>query len=115
MEFEYDNDYVKKLFSDFQLMKKKTDGTFTKLVKKRCDQLRAFDTFADFFVSKLGKPHRLSGDRSDFYAVHITGNKRLIIKPLSENLSPDSLKKCRKILIKGVEDYHGSKTKSYIP
>ncbi len=115
MEFEYENDSVKELFSDFQLMKKKTDGTFTKLVKKRCDQLRAFDTFADFFASKLGKPHRLSGDKSDCYAVNITRNKRLIIKPVSDNLSPDSLKKCRKIVIVGVEDYHGSKTKSYIP
>ncbi len=115
MEIEYDNDKVQQLFTDFDLMKKKTDAVFTKLTKKKYEQIRAFETFAEFLKSRIGKPHSLSGDKSDCYGVNITGNKRLVVKPISADLSAESLALCKKIIIKGVEDYHGSKVTSYIP
>jgi Txe/YoeB family toxin of Txe-Axe toxin-antitoxin module len=115
VEIEYDNKNVEALFSDFELMKKKTDAVFTKLVKKKYEQIKAFDNFADFIRSGIGKPHPLSGDKDDCYGVNITGSKRLVVCPISQNLSMTSLQLCKKIIIKGVENYHGSKTTSYIP
>lgn len=115
MEITYDNSRVERLFSDFNKMKKKTDAVFTKLVKRRFDQLLAFDTFADCLRARFGNPHALSGDKKGCYGINVTANKRLIVCPVSEDLSLESLKKCKKIVIKGVEDYHGSKTTSYIP
>ena len=115
MEFEYENPKVEKHFEDFDLIRKKTDGVFTKLLKKRCDQLRAFVTFSDLLQSRIGNPHSLKGSRKGLYAVNVDKNKRLIVQPVSDDLSPESLKKCKKVVIKGVEDYHGSKVTSYIP
>ncbi|MCF7931861.1 MAG: hypothetical protein K9K93_01715 [Acholeplasmataceae bacterium] len=115
MELTYDHKRVQKLFDDFDQMRKETNTVFTKLVKKRVDQLRAFETFADYLQSGLGKPHPLSGNKKDCYGIHITGGTRLVVCPLSLDLSTESLQYCKKILIKGVENYHGSKTTSYIP
>ena len=115
LEIEYDNKQVKKLFSNFDLMKQHTDGVFTKQVKKRFDQLRAFETFEDLLKSRLGNPHPLTGNKKGCYAISISDSKRLIIFPISESLSQESLKLCKKIIIKGVENYHGTKTTSYIP
>jgi len=115
VEIAYDNKKVKALFSDFNEMKKKTDAVFTKLVKKRHDQLLAFETFADCLNARLGNPHPLEGDKKGCYGINITANKRLVVCPISDDLSLESLIKCKKIIIKGVEDYHGSKTTSYIP
>lgn len=115
MEIEYDNRAVEDLFNDFNLIKKKTDGVFAKQLKKKYDQLKAFETFSEFLNSNIGKPHSLSGDRKGCYGINISKNKRLIVKPISEDLSSSALKACKNIIIKGVEDYHGSKTTIYIP
>lgn len=49
------------------------------------------------------------------YGVSISANRRLIIQPVSEKLSPEALKNFDTIIIKGVEDYHGSKNEWIIP
>ncbi len=115
VEIEYDNKIVETLFNDFDLMKKRTDSVFTKLVKKKYEQIKAFDNFADYIRSGLGKPHPLLGDKANCYGVHITGSIRLVICPISDDMSMASLQICKKIIIKGVENYHGSKITSYIP
>lgn len=115
VEIDYDNKKVKDLFSDFNKMKKKTDAVFTKQVKKRYDQLLAFETFADYLKSKLGDPHPLEGKKKGDYGITVTKNKRLIVSPVTDDLSLESLKICKKIIIKGVEDYHGTKITTYIP
>lgn len=115
MEIEFDDKKVKTLFDDFNLMAKKKGIDLTKMIKKRYDQLRAAETFADYLSTGLGKPHTLVGNRSSMYGINITGNIRLIVKPVSEDLRLESLKSCIKVIIKGVEDYHGDKTTTYIP
>ena len=115
MEIIFDNRKVKTLFDDFGLMVRKKGLDTTKLIKKRYDQLKAAETFADYLKTNLGTPHPLSGDKKYLYAVSITGNIRLILEPVSEDLSIESLKKCTQVIIKGAEDYHGDKTTTYIP
>jgi len=115
MEIEYDNRKVQTLFNDFDLMAKRKGVEFTKLVRKRFNELRAANTFYDYLLTGLGKPHPLVGDKDNLYAISITKSIRLIVKPISVDLSVESLKKCEKLIIKGVENYHGHKITTYIP
>lgn len=115
MEIEFDNSKVQALFTDYNKMQKKVGLELTKKIKQRIDQVKAFDNFFDVLNYGLGNPHLLEGNKKGLCAIIIDKNKRLIIKPIVDNLSAESLKVCRKIIIKGVEDYHGSKTTTYIP
>ncbi|MBM7454131.1 proteic killer suppression protein/toxin YoeB [Acholeplasma morum] len=115
MEIEFDDKKVQTLFNDFNLMAKKKGPDITKTIKKRYEQLKAAETFAEYLLTGLGKPHPLSGNKDELYGISITGNIRLIVEPVSEDLSIESLKKCIKVIIKGAEDYHGDKITTYIP
>lgn len=115
MEIEFDDKKVQTLFNDFNLMSRKKGIDIAKTIKKRYEQLKAAETFAEYLLTGLGKPHLLSGNRDCLYGISITGNIRLIVKPVSEDLSMESLKKCIKVIIKGAEDYHGDKITTYIP
>lgn len=115
MEIEFDDKKVQAFFTDFSLMARKKGQSITRTIKKRYEQIKAAETFADYLLTGLGKPHRLYGNRDRMYGVSITGNIRLIIEPVSEDIGNEALKKCIKVIIKGVEDYHGEKITTYIP
>lgn len=115
MEAHYDNKIIETLFNNFNLMKRDHGQELTKKIKKRYSQLMAADTFYDFLGLTLGKPHSLTGNRAGCYGIWVTANIRLIVKPIATDLSAETLKTCTKFIIKGVEDYHGGKTTSYIP
>lgn len=115
MEIKFDNKKVKALFNDFTLMATKKGLKITKTIKRRYEQLKAAETFADYLLTGLGKPHKLSGNKQGTYGISITGNIRLIVKPLVKDLSAGSLSKCKEVIIKGAEDYHGGKITTYIP
>jgi len=106
---EYENDSVKDIFTDFDLMKKKIGNEKTKTVKKRLNQLKASSNFSIYLMTGLGKPHPLFENLKGYYGISITGNVRLVVKPDSINLDPEELKKCETVIIKGVMDYHGRK------
>jgi len=111
---EYENDSVKDIFTDFDLMKKKIGNEKTKTVKKRLNQLKASSNFSIYLMTGLGKPHPLFENLSGYYGINITGNVRLVVKPDSKNLKPEELKKCETVIIKGVMDYHGRKIDWFI-
>lgn len=115
MQIEYDNAEVKMIFNDFTLMQKTIGKDMTKSIKKRLDNLKAANNFTIFLQTGLGKPHSLEGNHKGMYGVNVSANRRLIIIPISNDLSAESLKKCESIIIKGVEDYHGSKNEWLIP
>ncbi|AUG56563.1 type II toxin-antitoxin system RelE/ParE family toxin [Acetivibrio saccincola] len=114
MLFEYENDSVKEIFTNFELMKKKIGYEKTKTIKKRLDQLKASPNYSIYLMTGLGKPHPLTGNLKGYYGISITGNVRLVIKPDSINLEPEELKKCETVIIKGVVDYHGGKINWFI-
>jgi len=96
-------------------MKKKIGKDMTKSVKKHRDNLAAAKNFSIFLSLRLGKPHSLTGNLFGFYAVSITSHVRLIIKPISDDLSPESMKKCDSVMVKGVDEYHDKKNEWLIP
>lgn len=117
MEIAYDDKRVASLFQNFDEMKRKHGIKMTREIKKIYDILEASVNFAEFIRLSVGNPHPLKGDKKGLYAVKIDKNKRLILKPITKDgdLSPNSLEKCEKVIIKGVKDYHGRKSTTYIP
>lgn len=114
MQISYDKS-IQKYFLDYSKMKKKIGEEFTKSVKKRIDQLSASDSFSDYLSFRIGKPHPLEGNLSECYGIHISANYRLVVEPIADDLSPESLKVCDSIEVKGVQDYHGKKYEWIIP
>ncbi len=115
MLIEYESESVRKIFNDYELMKKKIGNDRTRAIKKRIDQLKASVNFGIYLTTGLGKPHPLYKNLKGYYGVSITGNVRLIIKPNEESTEPEVLKQCDMVIIKGVMDYHGNKNKWLIP
>lgn len=96
---------VKKYFEDYSIMINEIGTNLTKSTKKRVDQLKASKTLQKYLTYKLGSPHPLHGNLEGCIGVSITGNFRLVFLPINE----------KKIKIKGVVDYHGSKENWLIP
>lgn len=96
-------------------MKRKLGSDITKVLKKRIDALKASNNIGIFMNTGLGKPHHLNGDLRGYIGISLTSNYRLIIKPKCDSLSADSLKLCNIVIMKGVDDYHGSKNNWIIP
>jgi proteic killer suppression protein len=59
--------------------------------------IRAIDKFPQLYGHRSLRLHPLKGDRAGQYAITLTGNYRLIIEPISDDV----------VGILSVEDYHG--------
>ena len=77
-------------------------------------ELKATDHLETYLKIGLGRPHPLTANLHGNYAVRLDANKRLIFKPIYDSADKNP-KLCRKIMIKGVIDYHGRKPTVYIP
>ena len=115
MLIEYESETVRKIFCDYELMKKEIGNDRARATKKRIDQLKASVNFSVFLTAGLGKPHPLYENLKGYYGVTITGNVRLIVRPNTKSMEPEVLKQCDMVIIKGVMDYHGSKNEWLIP
>lgn len=115
MQIEADNKKLNKLLSDIDVLKKTVGIDMTKSLKKRIDQLRAADNFKEYLGIGLGDPHPLVGNLDNLFGIKINKNYRLIVEPLSDTLDDDSLRKCKKVNLKGVADYHDGKCEWLIP
>jgi hypothetical protein len=112
----YEDRRVEKAFSDFSQMQKKYGQDLTKQIKTRYEHVKAASNFFEYaFVLRLGNPHSLDGEFVGCYGVSVTGKVRLILKPICDDLTPESLKLCDEVILKGVADYHGQKVEWIIP
>ena len=107
MEIQFENQKVQKSMSDMKELTTKIGLAMTKTVKQRYNQLEACENFEEYMKTGLGVPHPLNNDLKECYGIRITGNYMLIVKP--ESLGS------KKIIIKGVLDYHGDKNEWIIP
>ena len=115
MRISFENGRTEELFEDYKAMHKKIGAEKTRAVKKHMDRLRASGSFQTFLKLGLGKPHLLKENLAGCYAISISGNMRLIVKPVCEDCSPEALKSCDTIIVKGIGDYHGEKIEWLIP
>lgn len=118
LNLEFENKSFKKWLldesPDYKTLNKKIDKNILKTLIKRKDQLLASSDFFSFCKTGLGKTHPLE-NTAGWYGIHLNANYRLIVKPVADDLSPESLSKCDTIILIGVEDYHGGKSNWIIP
>lgn len=115
LQIEADNRRLEKKLSDIENLKKTIGIDMTRALKQRIDQLRAADNFKEYLDIGLGDPHPLVGNLDNLFGIKINRNYRLIVEPLSDMLDDDSLRKCKKVNLKGVTDYHDGKCEWLIP
>ena len=115
MQIEADNKKLQKILSDIDKLKKTIGIDMTRALKQRIDQIRAADNFKQFLDIGLGDPHPLVGNLDNYFGIKINKNYRLIVEPLVDSLDDDSLRKCKKVNLKGVADYHDGKFEWLIP
>lgn len=116
MQFEYQDDKVRKILCDAKLLQRKVGLEMGKKITKRMNQLKAAEDFNQYLTKiALGKPHPLDGDLDKCFGISITANYRIVVEPLETELDIESLKNCKKLNIKGVLDYHGGKNEWIIP
>ena len=115
LQIEADNRRLEKKLNDIESLKKIIGIDMTRALKQRIDQLRAADNFKEYLDIGLGGPHPLVGNLDNLFGIKINRHYRLIVEPLSEKLDDDSLRKCKKVNLKGVADYHDGKCEWLIP
>lgn len=76
------------------------------------NRLEAAKSFGDILELGLGKPEPLSGYKNLTYSLRVSANVRLIFELKA---TPDNVRDCEEIKMKGVCDYHGDKENWYIP
>ncbi|MEG1705160.1 MAG: hypothetical protein RR290_01115 [Clostridia bacterium] len=97
-------------------MQKKVGLEIGKKIKQRMNQLESAENFNQYLTKIcFGNPHLLEGNLKSCYGLSITSNYRMIVEPIEAELDIESLKKCKKLNIKGVLDYHGGKNEWIIP
>jgi len=121
LQISYDSKKIEALFTDLSdvansknLLQQEVGLELAKYAKKRKDNLLAFPSFFALVNSKCFGIHSLKGDLKSCYSLSLTGNYRLIIKPACDDLSPESLKKCDTVIIKGIVDYHGEQGNNWL-
>lgn len=116
MQFEYQDEKVRKILCDAKLLQRKVGPEIGKKVKQRMNQLEAAENFNQYLTKiGFGKPHPLVGDLDKCYGIYITANYRMVVEPLETELDMESLKNCKLLNIKGVLEYHDGKNEWIIP
>ncbi len=116
MQFLYHNKSVQKIMENPKLLQGKVGLEFAKSIIRKMNHLAISDNFYYYLTKiKFGNPHSLSGDMKGCYALSISPNYRLIVKPNSNAKNIESLKNKKEIFIEGVVEYHDGKYEWIIP
>lgn len=114
MQIEYESNKLKRLVEDKVALQKKVGFELAKNFLRRLDQLKAFQSIGELVKSGIDNPHELKGNRMGYIGWSIDRNKRVIIRPENAyDLQKDPYA-CKKVIIKGVVDYHGGKENWYL-
>ena len=115
LQIEISNKKLGKKIYDLNALSKDIGFEMAKKLKQRISELDAAENFKEYLDTGLGDPHPLVGNLDKHFGIKINKNYRLIVEPLSEKLDNNSLKKCEKVNLKGVADYHDGKCEWLIP
>ncbi len=115
MEIEVHNKKLNKILSNSNLLIKEVGLEMARKIKLRFNQLKSTNNFLEYLEIGIGKPHPLVGSLDNLYGISLNKNYRLIVEPLVDSKDVMSLRKCSKINVKGVADYHDGKCEWIIP
>lgn len=110
MDISYKSRKLEKQLTDPRVMAK-SFGLLARKVNQRLKDLTDADNLAIIRTIPAARCHELTGDRKGDLAVDISGNYRMIFKPLHDpipKMDDGSLnwEEVTKIQIKEIEDYH---------
>lgn len=105
MKIKWHNKEIQKKMENMDELVKIVGAEIAKMVKLRFNQIEATDDFQELIRNGFGKPHPLKGDLKKYFGIGLTGNYRLVILPEGKD----------KIIVRGVNDYHGDKYNWIIP
>ena len=91
MQFEYQDEKVRKILCDAKVLQRKVGLEIGRKVKKRMNELESAENFNLYLTQVgLGKPHPLTGNLDNCYGIHITANYRIVVEPLETELDMES-------------------------
>lgn len=99
----------KSIGEDYRHLNKKA-GQYSRVFKRRINEIKSMANCGDYLRYGLGNPHLLDGDFEGHLGVNISSNYRLIVRLCTSDYSPESLAACDKVIIEGVVDYHGKRS-----
>ncbi len=111
MEITYASNQVRKCFEDYSKMQRILSLNWTRAIKKHITNLTYADNFGVILDLGIGQPEYLQGYKDVVYSLRVDSNVRLILKL---DATPGTVRKCVKLEVMGVCDYHGSKENWYI-
>ena len=115
MQIDINDQKVKKVLMDSKKLIKQVGLEMSKKIYQRFSELEASPNFKAYLDYGIGKPHPLVGNLDNLFGITLTKNYRLIVEPITDRLDDDSLRKCKKVNLKGVADYHDGKCEWIIP
>lgn len=122
MVITYADKYIEQLFTDISdvsnsrnLLQKAVGKDRTIVLKKRKNQIEAVLNFKSYLNFHIGNPHLLHGDLEGLCAIEVNAHTRLIVQPVADDLSAESLARCDTVVLKGVVEYHGGKNEWLVP
>lgn len=110
MNILFETNKEKAFYEDFKALRKSYGNDLAKLITKRIIQIESFESVGDLLDSGIGKGHYLKGNYKNCIALSLTGNYRLIIRPLHDedtDFSQLDNYSLTIVTILKVEDYHG--------
>ena len=111
MKLLIESERLEELFSNFKIISKEHGMPFAKILYRRIAELQAYEKVQDLFNANLGSPHFLKGDLKAYISISLIKNLRIILDTSKISDDINEILESRKIFIKGVVDYHGSKNK----
>jgi len=111
VEVIYKNDREKSFYQDIKALRKDYGDVMAKLIMRRIAEIESHDSVGQLLDRKIGKAHMLTDDYKHCVGISLTGNYRLIIKPVYDDDTDFSQLKLRTVhIVKVMEviDYHGN-------
>ncbi|NQX44434.1 hypothetical protein HQN87_03730 [Paenibacillus tritici] len=110
MEVRYLSEKEEENYQNIKYLRKKHGEIMAKSIQNRISQIESLDSVGVLLDTKIGKAHMLDHEYKYHIGLNLTGNYRLIIKPVYEehtDFSELNLHTIFIVTIMEVKDYHG--------
>lgn len=103
MKISYKTSKFEKICNDFSKSKKEYGDQIAKKLHQRIGELKASQNFGNALKIRSMRLHPLHGKLEGKYGADLTGNYRLILLPVGDNIE---IEKIEEVSLEEVMDYH---------
>lgn len=103
MKISYKTNKFEKICSNFSKTQKEYGEQIAKKLHQRIDELKASKTFGDALKIRSLRLHELKGNYKGKYGADLTGNYRLILIPVGDDIE---IEKIEEVNLEEIVDYH---------